>query len=364
MRLIVNLIRHSVGILFIISGFVKLVDPLGFSIKLKEYFSEAVFDIPSLMPYTLLLGIFVIIFEILVGISLSIGFKINLTRWLLLLMIVFFGFLTFYSAYFNKVTDCGCFGDAISFTPWESFGKNVVLFFLVLIIFFNKDKIRSFTSPDAHKWILSTSLILCLYITYDALTHLPIIDFRPYHIGANIKEDSQIPDDAPEAVYEYHWQFKIDGKKETFTTEGEYPDINGELIKVNTELKKAGYRPPINDFSLEKNGKNYTDEYLNAEKVLLICTYNIDLSNKKPWFKIGKLAAKAKEKGYKVAAITASSQSSQEELKKNYKLDFPFYFADETTIKTIVRSNPGVLKLEEAVIKQKVHWNDLNLIEL
>jgi len=364
MKFIVNLIRHIVGLLFIFSGFVKLVDPLGFSYKLKEYFGEAVFDLPFLMPYTLLIAIFVVIFEVLVGVALIIGFKINFTRWALLLMIVFFTFLTFYSAYFNKVTDCGCFGDAISLTPWQSFTKDIILLILSLVIFFYSKKIKPFTSVSSHKWILSVSMILCLYITYDALTHLPLIDFRPYHIGANIKEDRKVPEDAPEAVYEYNWKFEIDGKEKIFTTEGQYPDVEGEFIEVNTELKKAGYQPPIHDFSLEKNAKDYTDQYLNAEKVMLICTYNIDLSNKKPWSEIGSLAKKAQKKGYKVAAITASSNERQNQLKKNYNLNFPFYFTDETAIKTIVRSNPGILIIKEAVIKQKVHWNDLNTIEL
>jgi uncharacterized membrane protein YphA (DoxX/SURF4 family)/peroxiredoxin len=364
MKFIINLVRHLVGILFVFSGFVKLIDPLGFSYKLKEYFSEAVLDIPFLQPYTLLLSIFVVIFEILVGIALIIGFKIKFTRWLLLLMILFFTFLTFYSAYFNKVTDCGCFGDAISLTPWQSFTKDIILLVLILIIFLNPKKIKPFTSVSSHKWILSVSLILCLYITYDALTHLPMIDFRPYHIGANIKEGMKIPEDAPQAVYKYKWQFNIDGQKKTITTNGQYPDVNGEFIEVNTELIKPGYQPPIHDFSLNKKGEDYTDEYLNADRVMLICAYNLDLSNKTPWRKIGQMAENAKEKGYKVAAITASSEARQNQLKENYNLDFPFYFTDETAIKTIIRSNPGVLIIADAVITQKVHWNDLNLIEL
>ena len=364
MKFIVNLVRHSVGLLFIFSGFVKLVDPLGFSYKLKEYFSEAVFDLPFLLPYTLIMAILVVIFEILVGIALIIGFKINLTRWLLLLMILFFTFLTFYSAYFNKVTDCGCFGDAIPLTPWQSFTKDIILLVLILVIFLNPKRIKPFTSVASHKWILSVSLILCLYITYDALTHLPMIDFRPYHIGANIKKGMEIPDDAQEAVHEYKWKFEVDGKEKVFTTKGEYPDVDGEFMEVNTELIQQGYQPPIHDFSLEKNGKNYTDEHLNADKVMLICTYNIDLSNKRPWREIGKMAKSAKKKGYKVAAITASSTERQDTLKENYDLEFPFYFTDETAIKTIVRSNPGVLIIKDAVIEQKVHWNDLDLIEL
>ena len=135
MKYLVAFSRIFVGVLFIISGFIKLNDPVGFSFKLEEYFSQGVLDLPFLMPYALAISLFVVILEVLLGVMLLIGFRAKFTLWSLLLMIVFFTFLTFYSAYFNKVTDCGCFGDAVKLTPWETFYKNVVL--IVLVIFFH-----------------------------------------------------------------------------------------------------------------------------------------------------------------------------------------------------------------------------------
>ena len=142
MKAIVGICRVLVGVLFIFSGFIKLNDPVGFSYKLQEYFSEPVLDIPALIPFALIIAILLVIFELVLGIMLLIGFARKFTSWSLLLMIVFFTFLTFYSAYFNKVTDCGCFGDAIPLTPWESFYKDIILLILILVVFFNQKYIE------------------------------------------------------------------------------------------------------------------------------------------------------------------------------------------------------------------------------
>ena len=136
MKYLVQLCRILVGVTFIISGMIKLNDPMGFSFKLEDYFAPGVLNLPFLVPYALAFAIFVCIFEVVLGVTLLVGYKKKLTLWLLLAMLVFFGFLTFYSAYFNKVTDCGCFGDAIKFTPWQSFTKDLVLLALTLVVLF------------------------------------------------------------------------------------------------------------------------------------------------------------------------------------------------------------------------------------
>ena len=147
MKITVSFSRIFVGILFIISGFIKLNDPLGFSYKLQEYFSTEVLNIPFLEPYALAISLFVVVFEVILGVFLLIGYKPKFTVWSLLLMIVFFTFLTFYSAYFDKVKDCGCFGDALKLTPWESFTKDVVLLVLILILFLGKSYIKPIFNP-------------------------------------------------------------------------------------------------------------------------------------------------------------------------------------------------------------------------
>src|SRR5690554_3073128 len=186
MKYIVNISRILVGVLFIISGFVKLNDPLGFSYKLQEYFSADVLNIPFLEPYALAISIFVVIFEVILGIFLLIGYKPKFTVWSLLGMIVFFTFLTFYSAYFNKVTDCGCFGDAIPLTPWESFYKDVVLLVLILILFAGQKYIKPLFDNMMNAGITALTFILSAYFGYHVLNHLPVWDFRAYKTGTDI----------------------------------------------------------------------------------------------------------------------------------------------------------------------------------
>ena len=179
-------------------------------------------------------------------------------------MFLFFTFLTWYSAYFNKVTDCGCFGDAIKLTPWESFTKDVVLLVMIGFIFFKQDIIKPIVAKNTQKIITGLSLIFCFYITYYVLNHLPILDFRAYKIGDNLIQNMAIPEDAPKDLYEYEWKFKEDGQEKTYVTNGEYPNVSGDFIEVETKLIQKGYEPSIYDFSIEVNGNNLTNEILSV----------------------------------------------------------------------------------------------------
>ncbi|MEL6917739.1 MAG: BT_3928 family protein, partial [Bacteroidota bacterium] len=258
MKILVGISRIFVGILFIISGFIKLNDPVGFSFKLEEYFSQGVLDLPIFMPYALNIAIFVVILEVLLGVMLLVGFRIKFTLWSLLGMIVFFTFLTFYSAYFNKVTDCGCFGDAIKLTPWESFTKDVVLLVLIIILLLGRKHIKSIFGPKTKRIITLIALILCGVFAYYVLNHLPLIDFRPYKIGANIEEGMTVPENAPKAIFEYAWRFKVGNEEKIIVTNGDYPSVEGEFIDVETKEIQKGSEPPIHDFTIEQNGEDFT----------------------------------------------------------------------------------------------------------
>jgi uncharacterized membrane protein YphA (DoxX/SURF4 family)/peroxiredoxin len=359
MKLIVGFSRVFVGVLFIISGFIKLNDPLGFSFKLEEYFSQGVLDIPFLIPFALSISIFVVIFEVLLGVFLLIGYQRKFTLWSLLLMIVFFTFLTFYSAYFNKVTDCGCFGDAVKLTPWESFTKDIILLVFIVILVLGKEFIRPLFYPRTMKGIAITSLIVCIIYGYYVLNHLPQIDFRPYKIGANIIEGMSYPEDAPKAVFEYAWKFNINGKEEVIITPGDYPQVEGEFVGVETTEIQKGYEPPIHDFTIEQEGVDYTEVLMQEDKLMLVIAYDMAKSEYEAFSEVQKVSEMAMSKGYKVIGMSASNEEWTGKIKSKYQLNFPFYFTDETTLKTIVRSNPGVLLLEKGTIKQKVHYNDL-----
>src|SRR5690554_1585697 len=178
MKFFVFISRILVGGLFIFSGLIKLNDPMGFAFKLQDYFAPEVLNLEFLSPYALLLSVIIVIFEVLLGITVILGYARKFTVFSLLIMIVFFTFLTFYSAYFNKVTDCGCFGDAIKLTPWESFTKDVILLVFILILFFGVKYIKPILKPFGLTAVALFSFIACLWFGYHVLMHLPSIDFR------------------------------------------------------------------------------------------------------------------------------------------------------------------------------------------
>ncbi|WP_435623092.1 BT_3928 family protein [Flagellimonas sp.] len=364
MKYLVWFSRIFVGVLFIISGLIKLNDPVGFSFKLEEYFSQGVLDLPFLMPMALALSIIIVILEVVLGVFLLLGFKPKFTVWSLLLMITFFTFLTFYSAYFNKVTDCGCFGDAIKLTPWESFTKDVILLVLILILFFGKKYIKPLLQTKT-SWVLpGATVLVCATIAYQVLNHLPSVDFRPYKIGANIQEGMSVPDDAPKPIYEYAWQFRVNGEDKIVVTNGEYPTVDGEFVGVETTEIQKGYEPPIHDFTIEQNGEDLSAELLEEDKLMMVIAYDLAKSNHEVFREVGEVAEEAVSNGYKVIGMSASSQERANKVKQEYGLNFDFYFTDETTLKTIVRSNPAVLVLERGTIQQKVHYNDLDKLKL
>lgn len=364
MRILVGISRVLVGALFIISGLVKLNDPIGFAFKLQDYFAPDVLDLGFLVPYSLLIAIFVVIFEVLVGVALLLGYLKKFTLWALMLMIVFFTFLTFYSAYFNKVTDCGCFGDAIPLTPWESFYKDIILLVLIIILFIGRKYIKPFFAEGTRSIIIFATFVGCMAITYHVLQHLPIIDFRPYKIGANIKDGMTVPEGAPGPIYEYQWTFNINGEEKTIVTNGEYPQVDGELVNTETKMIQEGYVPPIHDFTMERNGEDFTDQFLNEENLIVIVAYSLTNTEKDGYISVKEITDRAIKNGYNVIGLSASSQEMTESLTDTYKLNFKFYFCDETTLKTIVRSNPGILELDKGTIKQKLHWNDAHKLDL
>ena len=364
MKILVGIARIFVGILFIISGFVKLNDPIGFSYKLQEYFSAEVLNLEFLVPFALIIAIVLVIIELVLGIMLIIGYLPKFTLWSLLLMTLFFTFLTFYSAYFNKVLDCGCFGDAMPLTPWQSFYKDIVLMILILLIFFNSKYLTPIFAPASHKWIVFLSFMLSFIFCYYVLMHLPLIDFRAYKVGNNLLEEMKLPKDAKKAVYEYEWKFNQNGKEILIKNTGKFPQVEGEYIGVETKLIKEGDRPKIKDFLIEKNGVNVTEEILNKEKLLIIVAYNLSKTENQGLIDIKNLSEQALEKGYTVIGLTSSGDEQKRQITEKFDLNFDFYLSDETVLKTIVRSNPGILTLKRGTVTQKMHWFDASDIQL
>lgn len=359
-NLITQFSRIFVGILFIISGLIKLNDPIGFSYKLAEYFSEPVFNMPFFVPFALGIALFLVLLEVVLGIMLLIGYKTTLTVWSLLILIVMFTFLTFYSAYFNVVKDCGCFGDALKLTPWQSFTKDIILLFFILILFFNKKLVKPLFNYTVQNIAIYASIVLSSLMGVWVLNHLPIIDFRPYKVGNNIQKGMLIPEGAEKSVVEMVFIYKVDGVDKEFTEKDLMAIPQGAVFvdrkdKVITE----GYIPPIHDFTMEKDGSDYKDEFLAEPKLILVTAYDLVNADKDGLSKLENLNQKAKAKGYKVIGMTASSAEEIAAVKKQFGLTFDFYFCDVITVKTIERANPSIVILDKGTIKQKVHHNDI-----
>lgn len=366
MKFITHFFRIFVGVLFILSGLIKLNDPMGLSFKLDEYFSEGVFNLPFLQEYVLPLAIFVIIFEIVLGVLLLLGHRLKFTLLSLFLMILFFTFLTFFSAYYNKVTDCGCFGDAIKLTPWESFTKDVVLLVMILILILNQKYIKPiFKNPVTPSAITALSVILCSAVTYYVLNHLPIIDFRAYKVGTNIAKGMEIPEGEAKPIYEINFVYNVNGKEQVFKdTELVNLPPGAEYVSREDKLVQKGYEPPIYNFTIEKDGADYIDDVLGQPKALIFTNYNLSTANKNGLIALKEIAKKAEEKGYLVIGLTASSNEIIEEVRKELDLPFEYYFCDGTTIKTIERANPSIIKLEYGTIVDKKHWKDAEQLVL
>lgn len=365
MRFLTHVIRFLVAVTFIFSGFVKLVDPLGSAYKFEEYFGADVLNLEFLSPYALQFSILLILAEVMLGVMLLVGYKSRITVWSLFLITLLFLFLTWYSAYYDKVTDCGCFGDAVKLTSWETFYKNVILIALVVFLMIRVYDIEPIGSDILAKRISLLSLLVFIGIIFYVLRYLPLIDFRPYAVGKNIPEGMLIPEDAEKPVYEDTWVYNVNGEDKVFSTDDKPWNIEGAtFVDRKTRTLKEGYVPPIHDFTMEKDGEDITEQLMSKEKLMLIVAYNLKLSSKEGMSRMKKLSEHAMQNGYTVYCFSASTQQDYQHLKDEFQLDFDLLFCDETTLKTIVRSNPGILTLNQGTITGKWSWRQAESINL
>lgn len=356
--MIKEIIRFITAIIFIISGSVKAIDPVGFSFKLEEYFSPSVFDLPFLMPYTLAIAIAVVSIEIILGLFLLLKIHLKLTLIALISMCVFFGFLTFYSAYYNVVTDCGCFGDAIKFTPWQSFFKDLILLFILFFLWkkyslLNEEK----NFKKAKGFILISSIVLMIITIKIGIQQEPIVDFRDYKIGTNLKtEKEKITQNPSEYKIIYTLKNK-ETKEETIVNQDDYinkkywEDSNWEIQsdKTQTEISKQGYTSAIDKFDIEnEKGQNITDSILSAPKAILVFSYKPDEVSKELLEQIESKLSLSRDKVLIYGVST----------KLNVYQKIPNATMDATAIKTIARSNPFILELSNAQITKKSSAKD------
>jgi uncharacterized membrane protein YphA (DoxX/SURF4 family) len=348
--------RFFVGALFIFSGLIKLNDPIGTEIKMEEYFEVFAEDFGSFFlffkSYAMEIGFIMIVLEVVLGIALLINYRVRITSVILLALIIFFTFLTFYSAYFNKVTDCGCFGDAIKLTPWQSFTKDVILIVFILHIFWFRDKYKPVLHTKEGHAVILASTIICIVLGIYAIKHLPFIDFRPYRIGNNIPQQMQ-PQEQP--VFEYVFQRKDNGEEvhsEKYLTDTlAYKYIS--VRQTNEDKTKA----KITDYSVSSlEGEDVTQSTFEGKKLFFVI-YDATKASGENMDKIRQLVKDLDGK-VEMMVLTASSSEQFESFRHEYQLAVPYYFVDATVLKTIVRSNPGITLWQDGTVKGMWHHND------
>jgi uncharacterized membrane protein YphA (DoxX/SURF4 family) len=364
MKYIRIICRILLGLVFVFSGFVKGVDPIGGAIKFGEYFE--VLHLTWLGPVALGLSILLSSAEFLIGIALVIGLRMKVTSWASLIFMTFFTFLTLYSAIFNPVSDCGCFGDAVKLTNWQTFYKNLVLITLAIGVFLWRKKYEPYAKPWI-EWSLvsffaASSIVLSVY----CYQHLPIMDFRPFKVGTHIPSEMLIPSDAEQPVYKVSLFYEKNGVVKEFTMDNfPWQDTTWKFKEQKSELISEGYIPPIHGFTITTNaGEDITDAVLRDTSVTFIFV-SPDADNIKAelWSTLNSYSKFASENGKKFYLITGSTQDITQNLKKTHKLNFEFHYTDKTILKTIVRSNPGLMVLKEGVVLGLWHYNDFPNVE-
>lgn len=368
-NMLLNIVRLFTGLLFIFSGLIKLNDPLGFAYKLEEYFE--VFHITFLSPASVFFSIVICSLEVFLGIMLLTGIakkKVNLG---LILLIVFFTFLTFYSAAFDAVKSCGCFGDAIPLTPWQSFIKDLILLVFIIFIYVKQADIKPITTHKiTQRFIISVSWIFPLIVGLYTWYYLPFIDFLPYKEGTNIPEAMKIPEGAPQDEYEtiYTLKHKSSGEekkindKEYLATKI-YEDPAWEFVSSSDpKLIKAGYQPKIKDLNIfDAQGVSFTQEIIeNPYYNLIAVAWKLDHTNINALKDINNLIINAAE-NYNTRSVLLTANSAQDAaaLSKELNLMMEILYADGVPLKSIIRSNPGLVLLKDGTIIKKWPSTDL-----
>ena len=367
MKYIRLLSRILVGVVFIFSGFVKAVDPLGSAYKFSDYFTA--FKLGFLDFLSLPLGIFLSAFELVLGITLILGYRRKITFSVLMWFASFFTLLTLILALFNPVSDCGCFGDALILTNWQTFLKNVVMMVFVLILYFGRNS-DTFDGKAIREWMI----VVCLFVMASLFSfwnyrHLPLIDFRPYDVGTVIRDEMEIPEGEP--VDEYRttliYRNTETGRTSSFTME-DYPKdtMQWEFVTSESKLVKRGYEPPIHDFAImDQYGSDIVDEILSdpGYSLIMVCenlgeSAQDALLNAREWSQLEIVAG-----DFSFYAVTATPSAEVESISSELSLGYHFMAGDEIMLKTIIRSNPGFVLLKDGIILGKWGWRDFPTLE-
>ena len=367
MRYIRLLSRILLGIVFIFSGFVKAVDPLGSAYKFSDYFNA--FKLGFLEFSALPLGLFLSAFELILGITLILGYRRKIVYVVLLWFMGFFTLLTLILAIFNPVSDCGCFGDALVLTNWQTFLKNVVLMVFVLNLYFQRREEPEGGHPYGEWAVVTVLFVGASWFSFWNYQHLPMLDFRPYDVGTVIRQEMEIPGDAPVDEYETTlvYRNRTTGENSDFGMD-DYPrdTTRWEFVSSESRLVKKGFEPPIHDFAImDEYGTDLVDQILSDPGyTLLMVAYDLDRSNEGALIRAGEWAQmEILASDFSFYGVTASPSGEAQATASLLELGYAFFAADDIMLKTIIRSNPGFLLIHNGTIIGKWGFRDFPSIE-
>ena len=361
-KLIVTIVSLLFGITFIFSGFVKAVDPLGFTYKIEDYLIS--FQLTQFIPLALSFAVILIVIEVTLGVLTILGIYRKWTSFFAVLFMVVMTPLTLYIAVANPVKDCGCFGDALIISNWNTFYKNIVLLTFAIVLFVKRRHISPFYTKKTKPYVLVYVVLFFVTICLYSLIYLPIIDFRPYHVGSDLKD--KIAEDMTQGdVYENIYVYEKEGNEKEFTEEN-YPweDSTWTFVELKSKLIEEGDKPEIQDFTIiayqkDSNGlfektDNITEDILSQPLSLLLVSLSLDDISESKIRHIQSLAKYAATNSIDMHIVTASDENAIGIFdRKMGDKRLNYASMDELTLKTIIRSNPGVVLLKEGVVQAK-----------
>ncbi len=354
--------RLILGLVFVFSGFVKVIDPLGLTYKIEDYLTAFGGFFSNFSFLALPLGVALPVLELVIGLNLLFKIKYRLTSILAMFFMLVMTPLTLYIALYNPVTDCGCFGDALVITNWQTFFKNVVLIILAFILLINTSQHKPMFLARI-EWAIVTFFVgIGVALAVCSYNHLPLIDFRPYKIGVNIPEAMMVPEDAAADVYATTFIYEKEGVKKEFTLEN-YPknDSTWTFVDQKTVLVSTGYKAPIHDFSIVNAAfDDITEEVIyNPGATYLLVMYDLNKASEEGAIIAEKFYQQYKNSTTRFYALTASGDDDVKAFVAKTKVTYPFCKTDPITLKTMIRANPGLILIKNGTITGKWHWRDI-----
>ena len=353
--------RLLFGAVFIFSGFVKAIDPLGSTYKIEDYLRAFGGFLESMADYAFPLAIALSTLELLIGLCLVLKVRLNLTIIFALLFMIVMTPLTLYLAIKNPVTDCGCFGDALVISNWATFFKNLILLAIVILIVIYRHKFQPFLSTKVQNAGIILFVTFGVLLSVYSYRHLPLIDFLPYKVGVNIPQAMTVPDNAPSDEFNTTFIYEKDGVQKEFTLDN-YPkgDSSWVFVDQKTELVSKGYKAPIHDFSImNAQFDDITQQVLHSPgQTYLLIMYDVNEAPEEAAKKAEMIYQKSLKSGIKFYALTGSTDADVQKFKDKTDVTFPFWKTDPTVLKTIIRANPGLVLLKKGTIIGKWNWRN------